>query len=197
MKKLNRILIAGALASAATLALAQDKATLIKQFVDVQKPAVELMARGIVQSTSDPIAAAASEYLSTSVAADKREAAAKAADEEFRKYFDATFPIVRDKAAEVFPGVVTPILEQDFTEDELKTLMAWLNSPVSRKFAETSGKMQQALGQKIVTDLRSTLEPKVQKLNVDVAKAIGAPTDGGQAASAPKSGGAQAPAKKK
>ena len=55
-------------------------------------------------------------------------------------------------------------------------------------------KMQQALGQKIVGDLRSTLEPKVEKLNVDVAKAIGAPTDGGQAA--PKSGGTRAPAKK-
>jgi hypothetical protein len=195
MKKLKHILLATALASAATAGWAQDKATLIKQFLDIQKPAVEMMARGIVQSTSDPVAAAASEYLSTRVAADKRDAAAKAADEEFRKYFDATFPIVRDKAAQVFPGVVTPILEQDFTEDELKTLMAWLNSPVSRKFAETSGKMQQALGQKIIGDLRPTLEPKVEKLNVDVAKAIGAPTDGGQAA-APKSGGAKAPAKK-
>jgi hypothetical protein len=194
MKQLKRVLLATALASAATAGWAQDKATLIKQFLDIQKPAVEMMARGIVQSTSDPVAAAASEYLSTRVAADKREAAAKAADEEFRKYFDATFPIVRDKAAQVFPGVVTPILEQDFTEDELKTLMAWLNSPVSRKFGETSGKLQQALGQKIVGDLRSTLEPKVEKLNVDVAKAIGAPTDGGQAA--PRSGGAKAPAKK-
>jgi hypothetical protein len=158
----------------------------------VQKPAVDLIARSIVQSGSDPIAAAASEYLTTRVPPEKRDAAAKAADEELRKYFDASYPLVRDDAAKVFPEVVSPILQQDFTEDDLKTLMAWLNSPVSKKFSESSTKMQQALGQRIVADMRGTLEPRLQKLNVDVAKAIGAPTDGGQS-SAP----AKAPTKRK
>lgn len=48
-------------------ALAQDKATLIKQFLDLQRPGIEALARGLVEQSSAPIAQAGSQYLQTQV----------------------------------------------------------------------------------------------------------------------------------
>ncbi|KQX85336.1 hypothetical protein ASD34_17845 [Variovorax sp. Root473] len=175
-------------------AMAQDKATLIKQFIEIQRPGIESLARGLIEQSSAPIAQAGSQYLQTQVPEAKRESAAKAADAELKKYFDDAYPLVRDKAVQIAPGALTPILEQNFTEDELKQLLAWINSPLSKKYQELNPKMQTALTEKLVTETRATIEPKMRALDTNVAKALGAPTDG--AAAPAKAPAAKAPAKK-
>src|SRR5690349_15691516 len=177
--------------------MAQDKATLIKQFIDMQRPGIESLARGLVEQSSAPIAQAGSQYLQTQVPAEKREAAAKAADAELKKYFDEAYPIVRDKAVQLAPGALTPIMEQNFSEDELKQLMAWISSPLSKKYQEVNPKLQTALTEKLVADTRATIEPKMVALDASVAKALGAPTGGAAGAGAGKPAApAKAPAKK-
>ena len=193
MKKIKLALLTVALASSSMAALAQDKATLIRQFIDIQRPGIESLARGLVEQSSAPIAQAGSQYLQTQVPEAKRESAAKAADAELKKYFDDAYPIVRDKAVQLAPGALTPLLEQNFSEDELKQLLAWINSPLSKKYQELNPKMQTALTEKLVADTRATIEPKMRALDENVAKALGAPTDAAApAAKAP----AKAPAKK-
>ncbi|WP_390350000.1 DUF2059 domain-containing protein [Variovorax boronicumulans] len=174
--------------------MAQDKATLIKQFIEIQRPGIESLARGLIEQSSAPIAQAGSQYLQTQVPEAKRESAAKAADAELKKYFDDAYPLVRDKAVQIAPGALTPILEQNFSEDELKQLLAWINSPLSKKYQELNPKMQTALTEKLVTETRATIEPKMRALDTNVAKALGAPTDG--AAAPAKAPAAKAPAKK-
>ena len=107
VKKIKLALLTVALAGS-SLAMAQDKAALIKQFIDLQRPGIESLARGLVEQSSAPIAQAGSQYLQTQVPADKREAAAKAADAELKKYFDDAYPIVRDKAVQLAPGALAP-----------------------------------------------------------------------------------------
>jgi hypothetical protein len=193
VKKIKLALLTVALASSSMAAMAQDKATLIKQFIDIQRPGIESLARGLVEQSSAPIAQAGSQYLQTQVPEAKRESAAKAADAELKKYFDDAYPIVRDKAVQLAPGALTPLLEQNFSEDELKQLLAWINSPLSKKYQELNPKMQTALTEKLVADTRATIEPKMRALDENVAKALGAPTDAAApAAKAP----AKAPAKK-
>ncbi len=195
MKKLKLGLLAAAW-TASSFTWAQDKAALIKQFLDLQRPGVESLARALVQQASDPIAQAGSGYLQTQVPAEKREAAAKAADAELKKYFDDTYPMVRDKAVQLAPGTLGPILEQNFTEDELKQLVAWINSPLSKKYQELNPQMQTALTQKLVGETRAAVETKIRALDANVAKALGAPTNpqGAGAAAAPAPD--KAPAKK-
>lgn len=198
MKKIKLALLTVALAGS-TLAMAQDKAALIKQFIDLQKPGIESLARGLVEQSSAPIAQAGSQYLQTQVPADKREAAAKAADAELKKYFDDAYPIVRDKAVQLAPGALTPIMEQNFSEEELRQLLAWINSPLSKKYQEMNPKLQTALTEKLVAETRATIEPKMVALDSSVAKALGAPTGGAAAAGAgagAKPAPAKAPAKK-
>lgn len=174
MKALKLSLLAAALATA-SLAMAQDKAALIKQFIDAQRPGVEALARGLVEESSMPVARAGAGYLQTQVPEAKREAAGKAADAELKKYFDEAYPIVRDKAVQVAPGALTPVLEQHFSEAELRELVAWINSPVSKKYQEVNAQLQAALAEKVVADTRGSIEPKLEQLDKAVAKALGAP----------------------
>lgn len=195
MKKIKLALLTAALATTSFAALAQDKAALIKQFVDLQRPGIESLSRGLVEQSSAPIAQAGSAYLQSQVPADKREAAAKAADAELKRYFDESYPIVRDKAIQLAPGALGPLLEQTFSEDELRQLLAWISSPLSKKYQELNPKMQAALTEKLVAETRGSIEPKMKALDENVAKALGAPTGGG-AAAAPKAAAPKAPAKK-
>jgi len=194
VKKVKLALLTVALA-ASSVAMAQDKAALVKQFIDLQRPGIEGLARGLVEQSSAPIAAAGSQYLQTQVPAEKREAAAKAADAELKKYFDEAYPIVRDKAVQLAPGALGPIMEQNFSEDELKQLLAWISSPLSKKYQDLNPKLQAALTEKLVAETRATIEPKMVALDASVAKALGAPTNAGGAASS-KAAPAKAPAKK-
>ena len=58
MKKIKLAVVAVAL-TASSFTWAQDgKAALIKQFLDLQRPGIEALARALVQQTSDPIAQA-------------------------------------------------------------------------------------------------------------------------------------------
>ena len=198
MKKFKLALLTVALAGS-SLAMAQDKSALIKQFIELQRPGIESLARGLVEQSSAPIAQAGSQYLQTQVPPEKREAAAKAADAELKKYFDDAYPIVRDKAVQLAPAALSPLMEQNFSEDELKQLLAWINSPLSKKYQELNPKLQAALTEKLVAETRSTIEPKMVALDSSVAKALGAPVNpAGAAGSAPAKAAApaKAPAKK-
>ncbi|MDA7415041.1 DUF2059 domain-containing protein [Xenophilus arseniciresistens] len=191
MKALKLSLLAATLATS-SLAMAQDKAALIKQFLELQRPGVEALARGLVEESSLPVARAGAGYLQTQVPEAKREAAGKAADAELKKYFDSAYPIVRDKAVQVAPAALTPVLEQNFSEEELRQLVAWINSPVSKKYQEVNPQLQAALAEKVVADTRTSIEPKLEQLDKAVAKALGAPAAPAGGAKAP----AAAPAKK-
>lgn len=193
--KIKLALLTAALATS-SFAMAQDKSALIKQFIDLQRPGVEALARGLVEQSSAPIAQAGSQYLQTQVPADKREAAAKAADAELKKYFDETYPIVRDKAVQLAPVTLTPLMEQAFSEDEMRQLLAWISSPLSKKYQDLNPKMQQALTEKLVTDTRATVEPKMRALDANVAQALGAPTSPPSGTSSSKAPAAKAPVKK-
>ena len=48
-KQIKLALLTVALAGSSMGALAQDKATLIKQFLDLQRPGIEALARGLVE----------------------------------------------------------------------------------------------------------------------------------------------------
>jgi len=192
VKKFKFALLAIALAGS-SMAMAQDKAAMVKQFLDLQRPGIEALARGLVEQSSAPIAQAGSQYLQTQVPAEKREAAAKAADAELKKYFDEAYPLVRDKAVALAPDALGPILRDNFSEDELRQLLAWINSPLSKKYQELNPKMQTALTEKLVAETRSSIEPKMRTLDANVAKALGAPTEGAAAAAKPAP---KAPAKK-
>jgi hypothetical protein len=185
---------AALLGSAVTLALAQApgaanpaKKELVAKVLQLQQPGFEMMSRALLQRSVAPLIQGAGQQLQQ-MPADKREAAAKALDAEFKKFFDESTPLVRERVLKLAPSTVGALLEERFNEDELKQIIGWLESPVFKKYGQLGGEMEKALAEKLVGDIRPTLEPKAKALEQSVMKQLGITPK--PAASAP------APAKK-
>ena len=205
MKKL----IVAALLTSAALAHAQTtpapaapaspaKKELVQKFLTLQQPGIEGMARSLVER---PVAQMAQEVRGAlqQLPAEKREAAAKAIDADIKKYIDESVPVVRERAVKLAPSTIGSLMEEKFSEDELKQLVAWFESPVNKKYAQISAEMQGNFTQKLVTEVGPQIDPKMQALLTKVRATLGVPTPA-KAGSAPAKpvapAKAAAPAKK-
>ena len=169
---------------------AQTKKELVQKLLLLQRPSIEAMARQLAEQPAQQIADSARRVLQTRVPADRREATARAADAELKKYLDEAVPLVREKALAQAEASLGPLLEEKFTEDELRQLVAWIDSPLNRKYLQLAPEMQNVLAQKVVADSRAQIEPSVRALDANLAKLLGI-----QPAPAPAAG-ASAPARK-
>ena len=133
----------------------------------------------------------AREDLQRQIAPDKREAIGKQVEADVKKYVEEATPLVRERAIKLAPTTIGPILEEKFSEDELKQLIAWLESPINKKYAQIGPEMQTAFVQKLVVDARPVVDPKLQALDAKVRSTLGLPAPGtaasGAAASRPPS----------
>ena len=117
----------------------------------------------------------AGRVLQTQIPPEKREAIGKTIEADAKRYVDEALPLVRERALKVAPTTLGTALEEKFSEDELKQLIARFESPVNKKFQAASGEMQSAFMQKLVAEARPLLEPKLQTLEQKVRAALGAP----------------------
>ena len=170
--------------------LAQAQATtspakkeLVQKLLTLQQPGIEGAARNIVERPAAVMLQQAGQVLQTQVPADKREAVGKSIEADAKKYVEETYPAVRDRAVKLAPTTLGATLEEKFTEEELKQLIAWFESPVNKKFQQISGEMQSNFMQKLVAEARPLLEPKLQALEQKVRASLGVP-----AAAAPADG---------
>lgn len=163
------------------------KKELAARIVKLQQPGIDTLARQLVEQPVMQIMQQAGVALQQRVAADRRQAVAADIQADARKYAEEMNPLARDKATRLAPGILQPILEEKFTEDELKQLIAIIESPVNRKYQALGPEMQRALGEKLIADLKPALEPRLKAL----AQTIGGrlqPAAGSAAASAPAGG---------
>ena len=175
-----------ALACACTAAQAQStpaKKELIARILKVQQAGIEGLARSLAEEPAVNMLARAEQALPQRVAADKREAVAKEIQGDVKKYLDEAVPVVRDRAVKLAPTTVGTLLDEKFTEAELKQVIAFLESPAYTKFQTLGPDMQKVLIEKVVTETRGTVEPKVRELEASIARRLGAPAVPAAAAS--------------
>ena len=192
------LLILAITAAACTSVQAQStpaKKELVAKILKHQEKAFNAMAIRLVEQPLLPLMDQADGALQARVAPEKREAVAKAIQADARKYVDETAPIVRDRAIKLAPTVAGPVLEEKFTEDELKQIVAMLESPVLAKYQAAGGELERAMVQKVVTETRPQVEAKFRALEEATAKRLGIPANAG-AAPAGNKPAAPAPAKK-
>ncbi|MDP2366675.1 hypothetical protein [Rhodoferax sp.] len=151
------------------------KKELVAKVLLLQQPAIEQAARALAERPAMLVMQQAGQALQTRVAPDKREAMGKEIQADVKKYVDEAVPLVREQAVKLAPAAIGPLLEERFTEDELKQLIGIMESPVSRKFAQMGGEMQKALVEKLVAQTKSEIEPKLKTLERSVAKRLGLP----------------------
>ncbi len=170
------------------------KKELVAKVLLLQQPAVEQAAQALAERPALQMLQQAGMALQSQVPADKREAVAKDIQAEAKKYADDAVPLVRERAVKLAPSTVGALLEEKFSEDELKQLIAIIESPVNRKFLQLGGEMQNALIDKLVAETQGTIEPKVRALEQAIGKRLAQATPAAApAAAVPKA--AKAPAK--
>lgn len=174
MKKLT-VLALLALSSLAHAQSTPAKQELITRILASQQGAIEQTAQAIVERPAIQMQQQAGMALQTRVAPEKREAAAKAIQADLKKYLEEVGPSVRQQAVKLGPSTVGALLEEKFTEDELKQLVAIIDSPVNKKFVQMGGEFQRVLGEKLVAQTQASVTPKVKALEQSISVHLGIP----------------------
>ncbi len=193
MHKFNKALTAAGLAAAlvmAPAAWAQTSGTsspakkeLVQKALQLQSGGIESIGTQIAGQTAQQVLGAVGQALQR-VPAEKRELLATEIQADVKKFFDDVAPTLRTNALKLGPSTFGTALDDKLNEDELKTLVAWLESPVSRKYQQLTVEGQQALMQKLVADSRPAIDPKLKALEQTISRRLGV----APASSAPAAG---------
>ena len=203
--RLVRAALTTALAGAASLCAAQGasaplspvspaKQALVQKALQLQQPGIEGIGNALANQTAQQVLQVAGQAVGR-LPAESRQAVGTELQADVRKFFDEISPVLRASAIKLAPTTIGSAMEEKLSEDELKVLIAWLESPVNRKYAQIATESQQALGQKLVTETRPQIEPKLKALEQAMAARLNAAGAGGAApapapAAAPKAAGA-------
>ena len=148
------------------------KKELVQKVISLQQSGYEGLARAMIEQPVQVLGQQASAILQSRVPAEQRDAVAKDIQAEFNKYGDEVGPIVRDRALKLAPGTLGPILEDKLSEDDLKQVVAALESAGMRKFMAIGPEMQRALAQKLSSELQPQIEPKIRAMEQAVTKRL-------------------------
>jgi len=181
---IRRAAAALTLAALSAIAAAQgSKQELVNKVLQLQQPAIDVMARAMVEQPAGQILQQVANVVRQRVPQDKRDELFKEMQADVRKFVDDTTPAVRQAAQKLAPTTVGALLNEKMSEDELRELIRILESPVNRKFQSLGGEMQRSLVEKVSAETRGGVQTRLQALNESLTKRI-APYAG--AASAPR-----------
>ena len=162
------------------------KKELVQKILVLQQSEIEQVARNIVERPAAQMMQEAGLAMQRQVPPDKREAMGKAIEAEVKKYVDEAYPLVRERAVRLAPSTLGAALEEKFSEDELKQLLAWVESPVNKKFQQL-GPARNAFVQKVLSESIAAVDPKVSALDARIRVILGVPpANQGAAASGPQ-----------
>ena len=160
------------------------KKELVQKILVLQQSEIEQVARNIVERPAAQMMQEAGLAMQRQVPPDKREAMGKAIEAEVKKYVDEAYPLVRERAVRLAPSTLGAALEEKFSEDELKQLLAWVESPVNKKFQQL-GPARNAFVQKVLSESIAAVDPKVSALDARIRVILGVPPANAGAASGP------------
>jgi hypothetical protein len=150
----------------------QTKKELAAKVLALQREGIESIGRALAGQTAQQMLQAASQAMSR-MPADQRDAAAKDVQADVKRFYDEVEPLLRDRAVKLAPAVVGVQYEEKFSEDELKQIVAWLESPVFKRFSQLDREMGSGLAQKVVAEARPAVDPKLKALEASIAKRLG------------------------
>jgi uncharacterized protein YqgV (UPF0045/DUF77 family) len=179
---LGLALLAGGGAAAQSTA---SKKAVVQRILALQQSEIEAFARSIVERPAAQMMHEAGLALQQQVAPEKREATGKAIEAEVRKYVDDAYPVARERALKLAPSTVGAVLEAKMTEDELKALLAWLESPVNKKYQQVAVEVRKTFTEKLLAELPAVLDPKLQALDGRIRVILGVPPANAPAAAPP------------
>jgi uncharacterized protein len=189
--------LTGSLLAMPLSAAAQSKKELVQKLMLNQQPLIDNAAQNMAEQPARQLVGGAKQVLSQAVPPEKREAAAKQVDAEIKKYLDGAVPLFKASANKLSASSVAPALEEKFSEDELKQLIAILESPVLKKYQTALPEMiGSSFLEKVVADVRPQLDPKLQAVQNNLRSILDTASGGKLSGQAPAPAKATKPAPK-
>ena len=103
----------------------------------------------------------------------RQKAVADQLDVELKKFNDDVVRLIKTRNERVSLDVLVPAYSERFTADELKQLVAFLESPVIRKYYAANPHMANLLAQKLVDATRADVEARIKAFDTRAAQIIG------------------------
>jgi len=181
---------------AAAASWAQTKTEWATRAVTSQQSTLEAMANSMAGQTAQQLLQQAAQAMSN-VPVDKREAVGKEVQADIRRFYEETAATLRARAIKLAPATMGPMLEEKMSEEELKQLVTWLESPAAKKFNTLGPELINAMQKQLISDTRASVEPKIRALEESLRKKLGvapSPAPASAPASGPKAA-TKAPAK--
>ena len=170
------------------------KKELVQRLLRLQQGDIESFARSIVERPAVQMMREAGLALQQQQATqEKREASAKAIEGEVKKYIEDAYPIVRERALKLAPTTIGTTFETKMTEEELRLLVNWLESPTNKKYQQISLELRNVFSQRLLGEMPGVLDSKLQALDGRIRVILGVPPLG---ATAPAPAAAARPASK-
>jgi hypothetical protein len=161
MKRLAIMCAALALCTGAEAA-ATSKQELVNKVLKLWQ--VESIGESMLQQPVGNAVQQARVMLQGRAAPEKRDAAMTEITEDARKFMEDNRSVTRASAEKLIPTTIAPMLAERFTEEELKQIIAILESPVKAKFEAMVPELQKKLGESVAADTRAVIDPKLQEL---------------------------------
>ncbi|WP_342113936.1 DUF2059 domain-containing protein [Pseudoduganella sp. OTU4001] len=163
MRKIAIVIAAlaiGGTAQASTVPPAKQE--LVNRVLQLWHP--ETIGESMLQAPVGDAVQQARAVLQGRVSPEKRDAALKDIVGDARKFMDDNKPLAQASAQKLVGTTVAPLLAERFSEDELRQIIAILESPVKKKFESMVPELQKKLGESVAADTRAVMDPKLQEL---------------------------------
>lgn len=115
-------------------------------------------------------------------------------DVELKKFADNTHKAIEAQVGKAAETALVPLFMDKLSEDEMKTIIAYMESPAALKFQSLSADAGTAWAQKVIDATRATVETNVKSFDAAATKIVGVPAT--PPATAPASGAAAGSKKK-
>lgn len=163
MKKIAIMIAALAIGGTAQAAnTSPAKQELVNRVLQLWHP--ESIGESMLQAPVGDAVQQARAVLQGRVSPEKRDAALKEIVADARKFMDDNKPLAQASAQMLVGSTVAPMLAERFSEEELRQIVAILESPVKKKFEAMVPELQKKLGESVAADTRAVIDPKLQDL---------------------------------
>ncbi|MEO8080796.1 MAG: hypothetical protein ABI641_09715 [Caldimonas sp.] len=151
------------------------KKELVHRVLQAQQAEIETLSKSVVERPAAQMMQQAAIVLQRQVPADKREGMGRAIEADVKKYVDEAYPLVRERALKIAPTTIGTVLEEKMSEEDLKQLVAWLESGANKRYQALGADMRNAFIQQLLSEIRPLLDPKVQALDSRIRVILGVP----------------------
>lgn len=136
----------------------------------------EAMTEQLTASAVQPLLAGWSQRLDETVPPAKQKEVRDKLDVELKKYADTAQKAIEAQTAKTAESALVPIFMEKLTEDELKTIIAYLESPVSAKFQALGQEATNAWAQKIIEATKPTVESSAKTFETAANRIVSSAT---------------------